>query len=107
MKTSAQLLVCCALLTGCATDYRPAHLASDHPANIHAEEAPRAGARHLAANDTLTAKTKARLAADIKTKAASSAPKTSGVYACPMHPEVHSDKPGHCPKCGMTLVKKQ
>ena len=25
-------------------------------------------------------------------------------YACPMHPEVTSDKPGNCPKCGMTLV---
>ena len=29
-----------------------------------------------------------------------------GLYVCPMHPEVTSDKPGKCPKCGMTLVKK-
>ncbi|OFX23762.1 MAG: hypothetical protein A2041_00170 [Bacteroidetes bacterium GWA2_31_9b] len=28
-------------------------------------------------------------------------------YSCTMHPEVHSDKPGKCPKCGMTLVKKE
>ncbi|MEP6673738.1 MAG: DUF6799 domain-containing protein [Ferruginibacter sp.] len=28
------------------------------------------------------------------------------VYTCPMHPEVTSDKPGKCPKCGMALVKK-
>ncbi len=25
-------------------------------------------------------------------------------YTCPMHPEVISDKPGKCPKCGMKLV---
>ncbi|MEX1138697.1 MAG: heavy metal-binding domain-containing protein [Bacteroidota bacterium] len=27
-------------------------------------------------------------------------------YSCPMHPDVVSDKPGKCPKCGMTLEKK-
>ncbi|MBI4929215.1 MAG: hypothetical protein HY841_00515 [Bacteroidetes bacterium] len=27
-------------------------------------------------------------------------------YTCPMHPEVQSDNPGNCPKCGMALVKK-
>ncbi|MBA2525730.1 MAG: YHS domain-containing protein, partial [Pyrinomonadaceae bacterium] len=24
-------------------------------------------------------------------------------YTCPMHPEVRQDKPGSCPKCGMSL----
>lgn len=28
-------------------------------------------------------------------------------YTCPMHPEVQSDQPGSCPKCGMKLVEKQ
>jgi hypothetical protein len=31
---------------------------------------------------------------------------TAGIYTCKMHPEVISDKPGKCPKCGMDLVKK-
>ena len=31
---------------------------------------------------------------------------TKIIYTCPMHPEVQSDKPGNCPKCGMTLIKK-
>jgi len=33
-------------------------------------------------------------------------PAPSGVYTCPMHPEVVSDEPGSCPECGMTLVPK-
>ncbi|MGI8438301.1 MAG: heavy metal-binding domain-containing protein, partial [Chthoniobacterales bacterium] len=28
-------------------------------------------------------------------------------YTCTMHPEVVQDKPGKCPKCGMTLVVKK
>lgn len=31
---------------------------------------------------------------------------TITVYTCPMHPEILSDKPGNCPKCGMQLIKK-
>ena len=28
-------------------------------------------------------------------------------YTCVMHPEIHSPKPGKCPKCGMTLIKEK
>ena len=31
------------------------------------------------------------------------APGNGTGYICPMHPEVLSDKPGNCPKCGMSL----
>jgi uncharacterized paraquat-inducible protein A len=28
-------------------------------------------------------------------------------YSCPMHPEVTSDKPGKCSKCGMDLIRSK
>jgi len=28
-------------------------------------------------------------------------------YTCPMHPEIVSDQPGNCPKCGMELVARE
>ncbi|MDB4998557.1 MAG: haloacid dehalogenase, partial [Myxococcaceae bacterium] len=31
------------------------------------------------------------------------APIPGVIYSCPMHPEVQSDRPGACPKCGMAL----
>ncbi|MBI5366119.1 MAG: efflux RND transporter periplasmic adaptor subunit [Planctomycetes bacterium] len=37
--------------------------------------------------------------------AAASAP-AAEVWTCPMDPEVVSDRPGDCPKCGMHLVRK-
>ncbi len=35
--------------------------------------------------------------------ARSTAPVPAASYICPMDPEVHSNKPGACPKCGMAL----
>ena len=32
---------------------------------------------------------------------------TKKSYTCSMHPEVISDKPGKCPKCGMELIEKK
>ena len=28
-------------------------------------------------------------------------------YTCPMHPQIHQDKPGNCPICGMALIRKE
>ncbi len=39
--------------------------------------------------------------------AAHNADAKSYVYTCPMHPQIIRDKPGNCPICGMTLVKKE
>jgi len=32
--------------------------------------------------------------------------KKKGKYFCTMNPDVTSDKPGTCPKCGMELVER-
>jgi len=39
--------------------------------------------------------------ANAQTKPSKNKPKV--VYACPMHPNVTSTKPGYCPKCHMEL----
>ncbi len=41
-----------------------------------------------------------------KTPAKKTTPAMQVKYTCAMHPDVVMDKPGKCPKCGMTLVKK-
>lgn len=43
------------------------------------------------------------LSKDGRPAAANTAIAQVAKYACPMHPEVTSDKPGKCPKCGMNL----
>lgn len=45
-------------------------------------------------------------AADSTKVVADTAAHAASVYTCPMHPEVVSDKPGQCPKCGMDLEPK-
>jgi hypothetical protein len=57
-------------------------------------------------SDEMKAKSDAAKNDREKSTVGESTPATA-VYTCPMHPEVQSDKPGKCPKCGMTLVKKE
>lgn len=38
-------------------------------------------------------------------KTVKAAPAHKQMYTCEMDTDVHSDKPGKCPKCGMDLVK--
>jgi P-type Cu+ transporter len=51
------------------------------------------------------AKTAARAAPDAPAPSVtpSKAEPSGAVYTCPMHPEIRQDRPGDCPKCGMTL----
>jgi FtsP/CotA-like multicopper oxidase with cupredoxin domain len=34
-------------------------------------------------------------------------PEGDVIYTCPMHPEVVTDEPGHCPECGMKLLPSE
>ncbi len=42
-----------------------------------------------------------------ETPASAAQPHQHGVYVCPMHPEVTSNGPGTCSKCGMALVERR
>jgi hypothetical protein len=97
----------------CATEAPPKPVALD-PSNPAAAEAPRPAAMSLADPTPIAPTPTAQPAA---APAPSPAPagehghdhgkQDVAVYTCPMHPEVTSDKPGKCPKCGMKLVLKK
>ena len=112
-------------LAGCASGNEPAALPTDHPASPNAAEAPASVSGTLTAEagrqpgdsspNTPPANTPADASAghgdhgsSAKSGAGSAAtrPGTThqAAYGCPMHPDVVSDKPGKCPKCGMSLT---
>ncbi|MBU3937578.1 MAG: YHS domain-containing protein, partial [Proteobacteria bacterium] len=65
------------------------------------------GHTHHFCSDRCLAKFKENPAAyegnEVKKTAMTHQSPDAGKYTCPMHPEVVQDKPGACPKCGMTL----
>ncbi|UOR05207.1 hypothetical protein MUN82_20015 [Hymenobacter aerilatus] len=66
------------LVSSCGADNKPVTVGAEGPANTM---------KTTSADTTAT-------------------PAVAGAYVCPMDPEVTSDKPGDCPKCGMALVKQ-
>ncbi len=87
----------------------PAPSPAASPANKEAVEMEmkRTSDEMKKASDELKARSdEAKRAQQTGGKSAESSPMPT-IYTCVMHPEVQQGAPGKCPKCGMTLVKKE
>jgi hypothetical protein len=87
MISAVTILV--AILTACSGSTSSTVPAADSTAKMSADTTK------MVAMDT------AKMAMDTTKSSTASTVK----YTCKMHPEVISDKPGKCPKCGMDLVE--
>ena len=82
---------------------------ANHPANPMAMEAPiPSPSTTLLTNSSATKIDSDQRGQEVGRPSTASQPAGAVViYTCPMHPEVQSNEPGRCPKCGMKLVPKQ
>ncbi|MBA3963986.1 MAG: hypothetical protein H0X40_19100 [Chthoniobacterales bacterium] len=88
----------------------PAATTAESPASKEAAESEmkKTSDKMKKLSDEMKAKTDAEKAAVKPSAKPSQAAKSEAAYwTCVMHREIHADKPGQCPKCGMTLVKKE
>lgn len=107
-------------VAACGAERVRVHVPKDHPAH---PDAP-AGVQPVRATALAETEPTSRPATEVPAphehmhgQGAREAPQTASApasqpageqaYTCPMHPEVNGSAPGRCPKCGMTLVKKE
>jgi hypothetical protein len=121
------LLIVCVVVAGCIRT-KPMDVGVEHPANPDAPVAtayPPSPTLHVVATSRpVEPQSKAPMGAHeghgavsghrhgdggvMSTKARPATTRASALatYSCPMHPEVTSDRPGKCPKCGMNLTQQ-
>jgi len=120
-KRSLSMLVLPLVIAGCVAPAPDPSASIDHPANPGAAVAPVQLPTLAIASSTASGPANAYMPAmqhvghdmgnmaGMKQDTPMLAPATTQAavsYTCPMHPEVISEMPGKCPKCGMTLVNK-
>ena len=127
---------CVLLVSSCAANFQPPPVSATNPASVNARESVTPVAKPMLGSDAVTQKTNELLTASAPgnpsfqlsemqgmhsgmegmqhertgaTKTGSGEQPRAGktYYTCAMHPQVHQDKPGNCPICGMTLIKKE
>jgi type IV pilus biogenesis protein CpaD/CtpE len=106
------LAVLTARLAACATE-RPPRPAALDPSSPAAAESPRPvivsdgqPALHATTPEPLPATATTTTATTTTAPTTTAGQPEKAVYTCPMHPEIISNQPGRCPKCGMNLVLK-
>lgn len=116
MRIRLSGILCCAVLAGCAT-IEPPQPGAGHPASPQAAAARDTEASGvLAVDENNLPRTPPEMrrgmmhqdhgTMDAGTMGGGSSPtgRTVAAYTCPMHPEIITETPGKCPKCGMQLV---
>ena len=113
MPRALPMIAAALMSVACVTAVRLAPVTTGSAADPHSPEPPPTAASPTLRLDSPSQNTAALHAAaesggqGATTNAAHREDKSmpsATVYTCPMHPEVRSDQPGTCPKCGMKLV---
>lgn len=98
MSSNGGMMDGCAMLSGKITSVdRDGTLTVRIKPADNTPDAVKTAIRELKAGDSIS------LMMTLGKAKSADATKQATKYGCPMHPEVTSDKPGQCPKCGMNL----